>query len=201
MIPSLAQTFLLYDRLFSVAKTINSTATEAVTGVPTRYQNTSAGTQDAIAGNFLFLPVGGTALANTAHNWTVCQYTNQAGTTAQSIPSFAGNPGAVSTIVDRLDMPNGTWFVPLIAGDTGIKALSQMQCSALVATGVLDFVIGHPLAWFPCPLANVGCMFDGINTAFNLVRIFDSACMSLLEVSAPATTATNVSGSITIVQG
>ena len=30
---------MLYDRLMSVAKTMNSTATEAVTGVPTRYQS------------------------------------------------------------------------------------------------------------------------------------------------------------------
>ncbi|WP_311965189.1 hypothetical protein, partial [Acinetobacter baumannii] len=31
---------MLYDRIFDVAKTMNSTATEAVTGVPTRYQST-----------------------------------------------------------------------------------------------------------------------------------------------------------------
>jgi hypothetical protein len=72
--------------------------------------------------------VTGTALANTAHNWTVCQYTDQDGNTGNSLPSFAGNPGAVATITDRLDMPNGTWFAPLVSGDSGIQKLTQMQC-------------------------------------------------------------------------
>lgn len=198
---SLQQTYLLYDRLFSVAKTINSTATEAVTGVPTRYQNTTLNQPDSVGGNFLFICTGLTALANTAHNWTVCQYTNHAGTAGQSMPSLAGNPGAVATITHRFDMPVGTWFAPLVSGDIGIKALTQMQCSALVATGIAEFVIGHPIAWLPAPLANIACQIDGINTAFNLTRIFDNACLSLLEVAAPAVTATNVFGTITTVAG
>jgi hypothetical protein len=37
-----SMTALLYDRLFSVAKTMNSTANENVTGVPTRYQSTTS---------------------------------------------------------------------------------------------------------------------------------------------------------------
>lgn len=201
IVASATQTYLLYDRLFAVAKTINSTATEAVTGVPTRYQGTTAGANGSAEGNFLFVATGLTALANTAHNWTTCIYTNQAGTASQTLPSVAGNPGAVSTITHRLDLPNGTWFAPLIAGHTGIQKLTQMQCSALVATGIAEFVIGHPLAWQPVPLANVMCLFDGINTAFNMVQVFDNACLSHLEICAPATTATNVGGSITIVSG
>ena len=49
------QTNLLYDCLFRVNKTINSTATEAVTGVPTRYQSTTAGADDTLGGiSYLF---------------------------------------------------------------------------------------------------------------------------------------------------
>lgn len=195
---SAINSLLLYDRLFSVAKTMNSTATEAVTGVPTRYTNTTAGNMDSIAGNFCFPVVGLTALAATAHNWTVCQYTNQAGTAAQSFPSTAGISGG---IIHELDLPIGTWRLPLASGDTGVKALTQMQCSALVATGLVDFVVGHPLAFMPIPLANMICNYDGINTAFNLVRIFDNACISWLQLSPPAVTATNFGGSISIVAG
>jgi len=193
-------TLLLYDRLFSAPKTINSTSQESVTGVPTRYQNTSAGQPDSIAGNFLFLPVGLTAYANTAHNWTVCTYKDQADA-ASNLPSIAGNPGAVATIVHRLDMPVGTWFCPLETGDTGIKALTAMQCSAAVATGLLDFVIGHAIAWIPIPIVNLICVADGINTAFSLTRIFDDACLSFLEVTKPATNAATYTGGITIVSG
>lgn len=180
-------TLLLYDHIFGVNKTMNSTATEAVTGVPTRYQSTTGGAIDSAEGNFLFIQVGGTALAATAHNWTVCQYTDQGGTTAVSLPSLTGNSGA---IVDRLDHPTGQWFAPLASGDTGIKALTQMQCSAAVATGVVWFMMGHPIAFCPCPVANLVCVVDGINTALNLTRIFDDAALQLLEVTKPATTAT-----------
>lgn len=189
-------TLLLYDRLFDVAKTMNATTTEAVTGVPTRYQATAQGA-DYIGGNFLFPEVGGTALAATAHNWTVCTYTDQANA-ASTLPSITGNSGA---IVDRLDLPVNQWFAPLETGDVGIKALTQMQCSALVATGAVNFVIGHPICWMPCPIASMTCIIDGINSAFNLARIFDDACLSFLEVNKPSTTATTYTGTFTAVAG
>lgn len=180
-------TLLLYDLLFGVAKTMNSTATEAVTGVPTRYQSITSGAADSAEGNFLFIQVGGTALAATAHNWTTCLYTDQSGNASSTLPSLTGNSSA---IIDRLDHPTGQWFAPLASGDTGIKALTQMQCSAAVATGVIWFMMGHPIAFCPCPVANVVCVTDGINTAFNLERIFDDAALNLLEITKPATTAT-----------
>jgi len=191
-------TLLLYDLLFGVNKTMNSTATEAVTGVPTRYQSTTPGAADYIGGNFGFIQVGGTALAATAHNWTVCQYTDQAGTTGINLPSVAGNSGA---IVDRLDMATAQWFVPLAAGDNGIKAWTQLQCSAAVATGVIWFMIGHPIAFLPCPITNMVCISDGINTAFNLARVFDDACLAFLEINKPSTSATTYTGSFTTVAG
>lgn len=186
-------TLLLYDLLFGVAKTMNSTSTEAVTGTLPRYTSTTGGAADSAEGNFLFVQVGGTALAATAHNWTTCLYTDQGGTTSVTLPSLTGNSAA---IVDRLDHPTGQWFAPLASGDTGILALTQMQCSAAVATGVIWFMIGHPIAFCPCPVANIVCVTDGINTAFNLARIFDDAALNLLEVTKPATTATTYNLSV-----
>lgn len=183
-------TLLLYDRIFQVRKTMNSSSTEAVSGTASRYQSVTPGDPDYAAGNFLF-PECGTALAATAHNWTVCQYTDQDGNTTISLPSVAGNS---SNIINRLDLPAGYWFMPLASGDTGIKALTQMQCSATVATGAIDFVMGHPIAWMPCPIANLVCFADGVTSAFNLTRIFDSAALALLEVSKRATTATTYNG-------
>lgn len=184
---------LLYDRIFQTRKTMNSTSTEAVTGVPSRYTSTTSTAADFCGGNFVF-PECGSALAATAHNWTVCQYTDQDGNTAQSIPSIAGNS---ANIINRLDLPAGYWFMPLAASDYGLTALTQIQCSANVASGTIDFVIGHPIAWMPCPIANLVCLADGINNAFNLVRIFDDAALALLEVNKPATTATTYNGTFT----
>ena len=190
-------TCLIYDRLFSVAKTMNSTATEAVTGVPTRYQSATALSDDYAGDNFLFVEVGGTALAATAHNWTVCTYTDQDGNAGATLPSLTGNSGA---IVDRLDHPTSQWFAPLASGDTGIKLLTQMQCSAAVATGAINFVIGHPLGWMSFPVINSFFPFNFLFGADDITpRIIDNACIAFLEPLKPATTTTTYTGKLTAI--
>ena len=183
---------MLYDRLFSVAKTMNSTATEAVTGVPTRYQSTTATNMDYIGGNFLFIEVGGTALAATAHNWTTCTYTDQGGA-ASTLPSVTGN---ASAIVDRFDQPSQSWFCPLASGDVGIQTLTQMQCSAAVATGLINFVIGHPIGIMAFPIANTMTPFDWLTNRLQAPRIFDNACLAFIELVKPSTNATTYTGQV-----
>lgn len=183
---------MLYDRLFSVNKTMASTATEGVTGVPTRYQSTTSTNPDYIGGNFLFVNVGGTALAATAHNWTVCTYTDQ-DDAASTLPSVAGRSGAT---IDTFDLPTGTWFAPLESGDVGIKALTQMQCSASVATGVAEFVIGHPIGIFTLPINNMVIPFDFLTNRNQAPRIFDNACCALLELPRNAGNAVMYTGQI-----
>jgi len=191
-----ANTLLLTDRLFDVVKTMNSTATEAVTGTFARYQSGTSTDEDYIGGNFCYPYVPTTVLAGTGHNWTVCQYTDQGSNTAQSFPSIAG---VSACTVGGIDLVAGSWFMPLASADVGVKALSQMQCSALVATGTIDFVIAHAIAFFPCPVANMMCEVDGINTAFNLTRIYDNACLNFIEMPKPATTLSIYSGQLTLV--
>jgi hypothetical protein len=193
----ISNTLMLYDRLFQVNKTMASTATEAVSGVPTRYQSTTASNPDYVGGNFLFVEVGGTALAGTNHNWTVCLYTDQGGASS-TLPSLTGVNGA---IVRRLDQIASQWFAPLASGDVGIQTLTQMQCDASVATGVINFVIGHPIAIMPHPVVNLLFVADGINTAFNLTRIFDDAALGFLELVKPATGSTNYTGMFETVAG
>lgn len=186
-------TLLLYDRIFGVAKAMNSTATEAVTGVPTRYQSTTRGAVDSAENNFLFVEVG-TVLPATAHNWTVCTYTDQSGNAGATLPSLTGISAAAA---NRLD--HATWYAPLAADDTGILALTQMQCSALVATGAVDFVIGHPIAWIPVTprvASNEIVRDERINSAINFARIFDNACLALLASSGNVTL--SVAGQILI---
>ena len=184
---------LVYDRIFGVVKTMNSTGTEAVTGVPTRFQSTTPTSEDYAGGNFLAIEVGGTALAATAHNWTVCTYTDQDGNTGATLPSVTGN---ASAIVDRLDMPLNQWFCPLASGDFGVKALTQMQCSAAVATGVIWFVIGHPLGIMSFPIVNTMFPFDWLTNRDQAPYIPNDACIALYELIKPATTATTYTGQI-----
>jgi len=171
---------------------MNSTATEAVTGVPTRYQSTTATDENYIGDNFGFIEVGTTALAATAHNWTVCQYVNQTGTGTATLPSVTGNSGA---IVDRLDQPLQQWFVPLASGDVGIRNWTQMQCSAAVATGLINFCIGHPIGFMSFPVINSVLPFDWLTNRDQAPRIFDNACLAFLEPLKPATTTTTYNGS------
>lgn len=191
-----ANNFMVIDQLFRVAKTMNSTTTEAVTGTFSRYQNSTATAPDYIGGNFCFPSNPTTVLAATAHNWTVCQYTNQAGTTAQSFPSATGVSACVVGGIDLAAGP-GSWFMPLASGDVGVKALTQMQCSAAVATGTIDFVVAHPIAMYPVWLANQACLIDAITTAIDqLTNVYDNACISALEINKPATTAVTYAGQI-----
>lgn len=190
-------TLLLYDRIFQVNKTMASTSTEAVTGVPSRYQSATATDPDYAGNNFLFVEVRA-ALPATAHNWTTCLYTDQSGNASATLPSLTGNSSA---IVNRLDHPAGQWFAPLASGDTGIKALTQMQCSASLASGNITFVIGHPLVFMPIPLANLLTLQDGMNSGFNLARIFDDAALAFLEITKSGTTATIYTGMLKTLAG
>ena len=183
---------LLYDLLFGVNKTMASTAAQAVTGVPTRYQSTTATAEDYIGDNFGFVQVGGTALAATAHNWTVCTYLDQANA-ASTLPSLTGN---ASAIVRRLDHPVQQWFAPLESGDVGIKAWTQIQCSASVATGVIWFMIGHPIGFMSFPVINSMLPFDWLTNRDQAPRVFDSACLAFLEPLKPATGATTYTGRV-----
>lgn len=182
---------MLYDRIFDVAKTMNSAASESVTGVPTRYQSTTATDADYAGGNFLFVETGGTALAATAHNWASCTYRNQAGTDTQALPTLAGISGCIA---DRFDMPVNTWSAPLAAGDTGVMDLANIQCSASVATGAVNFVIGHPIAVLMFPVANSMLPYDWLTNRDQAPRIFDDAALSMFEFPKPTTSATNYAG-------
>lgn len=190
---------LIYDRLFSVAKTMNSTGTEAVTGVPTRYQSTTATDPNYAGGNFLTIECS-SALDATAHDWTVCQYTDQGGTTGVTLPSVTGVSAAAA---NTLDIPSTDWFCPLGTGDTGIKALTQMQCSAAVASGAIDFTIGHPIAWMTSQHLNrVNQMrIAHLNCAFNLTRIFDDACLAALNPPNGTSGSTLLAARLTTVAG
>lgn len=184
---------LVYDLIFGVNKTMNSATAESVTGVPTRYQSSTPTNEDFAGDNFLFAQVGGTALAATAHNWDAVQYRDQDGNDAQSLPSLTGN---ASAIVDRFDHPTQQWFAPLASGDTGIMDLHQLKCSAAVATGVVWFMIGHPLGFMSFPVINSFLPFDWLTNRDQAPRIFDSACLAFIEPLKPATTTTTYTGRI-----
>jgi hypothetical protein len=188
---------LLYDRIFAVTKTASSTATEAVTGVPTRYVSSTVGAYDYAGGNFCMVEVRAT-LGATVHSWTVCQYTDQDNNAAATFTTMVGVSGSVANTLDHA--AGEQWFLGLASGDTGIRALTQMQNNASV-TGTADFALGHPIVFIPCMVANAVCSVDGINTAFSLERIFDDAALATMDIFRPAAAASLFSGQAITVAG
>lgn len=181
---------LLYDRIFDVAVNYNSSSAQSVTGVPTRYQSSTAGNMDYAGGNFAF-PEVITTLAGTAHNWDAMIYRDQDNNDTISAPSLTG---VATCIASRLDLPINTWFMPLAAGDSGVKDLNSMKLSAAVASGTGDWVIGHSIGILSFPIANLTLPFDWLTNRNQAPRIFDDACIAALEFPKPATTATSYSG-------
>jgi hypothetical protein len=185
-----ANTLMLYDRLWQVTSSLSSVNT-AITGVPNRYvaDATEAGQ------NFISMELT-TLMSATAVNLTIT-YKDQDNNTAE-----AGSAQAlvVSSAVNRVPFSNNAFVYDLNSGDTGVRAITNIATSA-ANTGVANIFIGHPLAVWPMPIANVWTPQDGINTMFNLARVRDDAAISFLELTKPATTATTYAGMLILASG
>lgn len=174
---------LLYDRLFAVRRAALSTAAETVTGVPTRYQNTSPNSIDYVGGNFAAPVQSGSTAAGNAFNFATCQYTNQSNATA----NFASRTGSIAiTSPGPVPIANAgqDWFLPLAAGDSGVKNISQIQTSGQIATNSnIEVMIGHPIAIIPTMLGVLlTAVTSCINSAFSVTPILSDACLSALSL-------------------
>jgi len=180
-------TLLIYDRIFHAGSVLHTTTgNQAVSGVPTRYDTTTS------PGNFMFLEVTGT-LGSTAHTATVT-YMDQDGNTAEAAAAITV---VVSSAATRI--PFATFFVPLNSPDTGCRKVTNIAFSA-VSSGNSAVVIGHPIAFIPVNVANSMVVMDGINSAFNMAKILDDACLAFLEIKGVAT-ATTYTGQQILVSG
>ena len=178
-------TLLLYDRLWHGSNVSHNTnLAQSINGSPSRYLGTDS------KGNFAFLEVT-TANASTAQTLTMT-YVDQDGNAAEAAPALTMIASAAVTRI-----PHTPWFIPLNTGDTGLRRVTQIQFSA-ARTGVSNLVIGRTLAFLPCPIANQMMIVDGINSAFNLVRIQNEACLAFIECKGVGT-ATGYYGQIILV--
>lgn len=183
---------LLCDKLFAVNRNYNNAAVQNITGVPTRYQ-----TSTTAPGNIQFTNVT-TNLGATPSN-IVLTYVDQDGNTAEAGPAQVVR---ISSTVDTNPLTQPLWVYLLNAGDTGLRALTVFDLSAAMGAGNADRGIYHPIAIIPgIGIANQPSFVDGINTAFNLERIYDGATLVFIEWFKTATTAATYTGSITLCAG
>lgn len=194
-----SMTLLLYDRIWHGVPVLTSGfgTPQTVTMTAARYAST--GSSGTSKGNFVFCEIS-SALPATAHGWNF-EYTDDSGNAAETSPTVTG---LSSGIAKRLDTAAGNSYIAgLNSGDVGVSDISKWTLTtANLASGAINVVLGHPLGFLPASsVANQMIVMDGINSAFNLLRIYDDACLSLLEVNKPATTATTYTGALQLVSG
>lgn len=202
VIANFVNSLLLVDQLFRGAYAVTTGGAQTVYNNTaanwSRYQSTTATDLNYAGGTFAYPAVTGTLLPATAHNWHSCTYYNQAGGGPNTMPDIAG---ITSCAKWQIDLLLGSWFVPLAAGDVGIQKIQNcnVQMSATPASGTCDWVIAHPIAVMPVPIATIANNIDGVTSAFNLTTVYDNACLNFIELPKPATNATTYSGMVSTV--
>lgn len=190
------QILLLYDRLWHMTHTmtVDPRSCDAA-NPPGRYQ-----TAVLAPGNFFTGHV--TTVLPAATPTITLDYVDQDGNNVTG-PAFSTIASAAAVNTIPFTAPN--WFYPLDPADTGLRSLQNsanaINLSAAMASGVVTWAIGHPLAFCPVGAANTPIIIDGINSAFNLERVYDDACLTFMELCKSATTATNWWGGIQMVSG
>ena len=118
-------------------------------------------------------------------------YTNQAGTAGQLTPTVlpAGTTAAPKGSIVYSGTGAGKYgpFMPLAAGDSGIRSVQQFNLSATYTSGVLNLVICRPLLTLPMTTIGVAAERDLLNQVPSLPRVYDGANLSWLMYAGAAT--------------
>jgi hypothetical protein len=109
------------------------------------------------------------------------KYTNTADVAARWTPATPTLPTLTASSVNGPIPYSGTGagkmgpFLPLAAGDQGIKSVQSIQLSATATSGVMNLVLCKPLAVMPVTTIGVACERDFLNQLPSLPRIYDGA--------------------------
>ena len=192
MVPTVGNNLLLlYDRFYQVNHNI-ATDPQAISGTPTRYQDTTA------RNTFLHVAVT-TALGAGTPTLTIT-YVDSEGNTAETAAAQTIVGSAIARRFPFAASVGNGWFIPLNSGDRGIRSMTNSDLSA-ASTGNIDLVLGKPIAFIPQPIANMPVKFDATLSPADFAAIAASACLALLEINKGATTATSYSGAVTLCSG
>ena len=186
-----SQLLMVYDRFYQGNHTM-TVDPQAVTGTPTRYQDTTA------RGNFI---AGEVSTVFPAANTTIAHtYVDQDGNVAEVITSTISTVN--SSIVNRWPHATPDWHYRLNAGDTGVRALTNINLGAALASGAMNVYLGKPLILIPTvATAYTPAIFDGLNQTFNLALIPVDACLALAQMFPSAASITNWTGMFCMVSG
>jgi hypothetical protein len=134
-----------------------------------------------------------TASGATAHNISI-SYTNQSGTAGRTMPvTVSCTASAIATHISHTGSAANNYgpFLPLAAGDTGIRSVQSIQFSAASGSGTGALVLCRPLGNVAPVTLGVISERDFFNQLPSLPRIYDGACIAPLLFTGAATAASS----------
>jgi hypothetical protein len=176
---------VIYDRLADVGGiSMTTTAPQAITmGALPRFADGS--------GVQLFLEVSTTI---TGAPTLTINYLDQDGNSATT-PALV----CAANAAGRFAYSNNI-YIPLAAGDTGVRSVSQLTCSVAGSAGVARLVFARPYAQIPLLAAASVTEKDYVTQTPKLPRIFDNHCLAAFLFCAGTSTGT-IYGSLTAAAG
>ena len=118
-------------------------------------------------------------------------YTDSAGTAGNVTPATLpiGNTAAAVTSIVYSGTGSGKYgpFVPLAAGDAGIRSVQSINLSVSYVSGVLNLVLCKPLMTLPITTLGVTAERDLVNQFASMPKIYDGACLAWLMLAGAAT--------------
>lgn len=165
MASSLAQTFIIYDRLWHNSGFVtNSVANQDIGTPPTLTRPDANGADVELWGEVYAAP------GATGATWTVT-YVDQDGNTGNS--ATYTHPANAETV--------GQMFpFNLAAGDTGVRSVSRFVCSISSGTaGDIGLVLLRRVAEISIPVAGSGRVKDAFQ--LGMPEIYADACLAVME--------------------
>ena len=118
-------------------------------------------------------------------------YTNSAGVAGKATPATLpiGNTAAAVTSIVYSGTGAGKFgpFMPLAAGDAGIRSVQSVTLSASYVSGVLNLVMARPLLTLPITTLGVTAERDLVNQFMAMPKIYDGACLAWIMLAGAAT--------------
>lgn len=118
-------------------------------------------------------------------------YTNSAGVAGKATPATLpiGNTAAAVTSIVYSGTGAGKFgpFMPLAAGDAGIRSVQSVTLSASYVSGVLNLVLAKPLLTLPITTLGVTAERDLVNQFMAMPKVYDGACLAWIMLAGAAT--------------
>ena len=118
-------------------------------------------------------------------------YTNSANVAGRATPATLpiGNTTAAVTSIVYSGTGAGKYgpFMPLAAGDAGIRSVQSINLSATYTSGVLNLVLCKPLITMPITTLGVTAERDLVNQIASMPKVYDGACLAWVMLAGAAT--------------